>query len=371
MKKIIHKTLIIYYLVFLNIHFGQAQTSRGILFKCPSLPPVKQHITTEQTRATADSLVHEGQTLLNADTSGMIADASDLFGLTKSDTVKVRALCGLLSSVHGVLNCYGGIPSELKREKAWADLHSAVSLNPDLVAALHPLALIAARGGHDYTCAETLYVRALKIEPSNAVLHFDYAELLAYQGKFKEAFRYAEKALTLADNQTEDARWWDVVRMHYMAHDYDWVIQQCDQHLALVNEEDIWNDAWPAYFYKGLALAEQGNVDYALAMQTLSSPVMNGDGFDVASMSRAYTMAGDTANGKRLLDHVLRPHIDWMPCEIAAAYEALGDFDNTFLWLSIAADEGDIWLRWLDHDPRWKRIRNDPRFERLRMRVGL
>jgi len=60
--------------------------------------------------------------------------------------------------------------------------------------------------------------------------------------------------------------------------------------------------------------------------------------------------------------------------QIATVYEAMGDFDNTILWLNKVVDNGGgihDWLLWLNHDPRWKRIRNDVRFMELKVRAGL
>ena len=155
-----------------------------------------------------------------------------------------------------------------------------------------------------------------------------------------------------------------------MAKNYDWVINQCDQHIEKTDQEDFWNNGWPAYYYKGLALAEQEKYDEALEAETLTYAFLSTDGFNLASSARAYVMAGDTAIGKGVLATVLQPDFEWMPYEIATAYEALGDFDNTFLWLNIAADEGDEWLRWLKLDPRWKRIQSDPRFKKVQVRAG-
>ena len=370
MKKAIHKIHIICLTILISPGLGQTQTQDKLSFHCPPLP---QSTTppTPHALAMADSLAKEALIPLDMETEARIAKVNSRSRQsTKSDSARVRAFFDLLGSVHGSLHRYAGIPSQDKLEKALTDLRQALLLNPDLVAALHSIALIAARGGHDYACAEALYLRALKIEPANAIIHFDYAELLAYQGKFEAAFRYAETAMALADQPSKDLYQWRVMRMHYMAKNYDWVINQCDQHIEKTDQEDFWNNGWPAYYYKGLALAEQEKYDQALEAELLTYAFLSTDGFNLASSARAYAMAGDTAVAKRVLAAVLEPDFEWMPYEIATAYEALGDFDNTFLWLNIAADEGDEWLRWLKLDPRWKRIRSDPRFKKVQERAG-
>ena len=39
--------------------------------------------------------------------------------------------------------------------------------------------------------------------------------------------------------------------------------------------------------------------------------------------------------------------------------------DDAFAWLDKAFDERSHWLVWLRPDPRWKIIRDDPRFDAL------
>src|SRR5688572_933756 len=158
--------------------------------------------------------------------------------------------------------------------------------------------------------------------------------------------------------------------MRYMAHDYNWVIIHCD---SLITSNPKPN--WLAHFYKGLALAEQGKYEQALAEQKLATPSLKGDAGGVANLARAYILADDKLNGTLALQEVLDryargEHV--VKYQIAAVYEALGDFDNTFIWLNRYVEDGGgihDWLLWLNHDPRWKRIRKDVRFKELKNRA--
>jgi hypothetical protein len=53
---------------------------------------------------------------------------------------------------------------------------------------------------------------------------------------------------------------------------------------------------------------------------------------------------------------------------VARVYEALGDYDNVFVWLDKSLDERTFRLGILG-DPLYGRLRADPRFERIRRRV--
>jgi len=52
-------------------------------------------------------------------------------------------------------------------------------------------------------------------------------------------------------------------------------------------------------------------------------------------------------------------------------YAGLDDKDQAFDWLNKAYEGRSHWLVWLNRDPRWNRLRSDPRFADLKKRVGL
>jgi serine/threonine-protein kinase len=56
---------------------------------------------------------------------------------------------------------------------------------------------------------------------------------------------------------------------------------------------------------------------------------------------------------------------------VAVVHVGLGHPDSAFAWLDRAVEERTHWLVWLNRDPRWQPLRNDPRFAALVHRVGL
>ena len=50
---------------------------------------------------------------------------------------------------------------------------------------------------------------------------------------------------------------------------------------------------------------------------------------------------------------------------IALVHAGLGHKDEAFGWLDRAFEERSHWLVWLRLDPRWKNLRDDPRFATL------
>jgi tetratricopeptide (TPR) repeat protein len=346
----------------------------GFPNECPSLPAIgataKEMGVVSPERTASDKLMNEAITLLGKLTRDNVLGAIDLLDQSvKTDATNAMAFARLGAS-HELSNRYADVPSKVAAERSWLNLKKALSLNPDLVYALNQLANAVIFNQKDYACAEKIYQRALAIEPESADTHFNYAILLASQGKFNDAYKHRDQALRHADSATTVRIMNNSARMRYMAHDYDWVIAHCDKLIAA----KTYNTSL-AHFYKGLALAEKGKFDLALAEQKIATPV-NGDAGGVANLARAYVLAGDSVTGKNVLQEVLNrdargEHV--VEYQIATVYEALGDYDNTFRWLNKALDDGDGlngWLLWINHDPRWKRIRNDSRFNEIRIRAG-
>jgi len=94
----------------------------------------------------------------------------------------------------------------------------------------------------------------------------------------------------------------------------------------------------------------------------------------LGALALAYAAAGDGAKaaavGRELEARAGREYV--APTRLAQASLTLGDTTATLMWLERAADARDPWLI-IDvlPDALWDPLRADPRFARLRARVGL
>ncbi len=93
----------------------------------------------------------------------------------------------------------------------------------------------------------------------------------------------------------------------------------------------------------------------------------------IAGMGHAYGEWGHQAEAKQVLVRLneMAREKYVTPYGVALVYAGLGDKDQAFAWLNKAVAGRSHWLVWLNRDPRWDRIRSDPRFDDLRKRVGL
>ena len=341
---------------------------------CPLTQPLsKKEVNNSSARIVSDTLVKKASDFLNQLNKENVLGAIAILEKAAEIDSSNAAVFYQLSSAYGSAPRYAGMLKKTGDEKSLTYFLKAFALAPNAVEGIRGMANRKLSYQNDYACAQKLLKRILESEPKNAWIRFEYAILLASQNKFNEAYKNRTLALADADSLTTLRILNSSSRMRFMAHDYHWVIKHCDSLITSTFPKAN----WLAHFYKGLALSEQGKHEQALAQQKLATPSLKGDAGGVANLARAYILAGDIATGKLALQEVLDryargEHV--VKYQIASVYEALGDFDNTFIWLNRDAEDGGGihgWLLWLNHDPRWKRIRNDVRFKDLKNRVGL
>lgn len=371
------KTISIFFFFLLNACFAFAQQKslpKDFPINCPTFQTLsKKEVNNSPSRIGSDSLAKKAEVLLRQLNKKNVLDAITILEKAiEIDSTNARALY-LLSSAYGSAPRYAGMIKKTGDEKSLAYFLKAFSLNPYATEGLREMANRKLKYQYDYACAENLLLQILDAEPKNARVRFEYAILLSAQNKFNKGDQVREKALADADSLTRLFILNNSSRLRFMAHDYKWVIEHSDKMIAqYYPKADLIN-----HFYKGLALAEQGKYEQNLSEQKLATPSLKGDAGGVANLARAYVLAGDTVNGRLALQEVLDryargEHV--VKYQIATVYEALGDFDNTFLWLNKNAEDGGgihDWLIWINHDPRWKRIRSDTRFTDLIKKVDV
>ncbi len=371
------KIIPICFFFLLNVCLAYAQhkpLTQDFPVNCPTFQSaVGKEVNNLPARIGLDSLVKKAEGLLSQRNKENVLGAIAILEKAAEIDSTNAAVFYQLSSAYGSAPRYAGMLKKTGDEKSLSYFLAAFSLNPNTVEGLRGMANRKIMYQHDYACAKKLLLRILESEPKNARVRFEYAILVAAQNKFNEAYQIREKALADADSLTSLFILNNSARMRYMAHDYDWVIEHSDKMIAkYYPKADLIN-----HFYKGLALTELGKFEEALEENKLATPSLKGDAGGVANLARSYILVGDIENGKlalqELLDRYARgEHV--VKYQIAAVYEALGDFDNTFIWLNRNADDGGgihDWLPWLNLDPRWKRIRNDARFKELKVSAGL
>lgn len=349
-----------------------AQSPGG--FACPTLPAPRPPApgTSTAPREASDRLVAVARTLqANPSRATILAAIDTLRRATELDPTNAMAFARL-SAAHQSSSRYADVPPPLARGRSLAALSQAASLDPDSPYVLERLGDAAVYQLRDMPCARRMLERAILLDPRNASAQYAYAHLLGSAGEFTKAFAHMEAGLAAADADARVGLLLNSGRIRYMAREPEWVVRHYTDFMARHPDR-----AWLAHFYRGLAYAELGKFDLALAEQKLATPSTSGDAGGVANLARAYVMAGDTSMGRTtlqvLLDRAARgEHV--VHYQIATVYESLGEPEEVFRFLDLAFQREDGtygWLLWLKRDPRWDRLRHDPRFAAVAAKAGL
>jgi TolB-like protein/DNA-binding winged helix-turn-helix (wHTH) protein/Tfp pilus assembly protein PilF len=278
------------------------------------------------------------------------------------DPAYARAYAGL-AEAYALMGGYSGSPPSEFIPKARAAAQRALQLDERLPEAHTALAVIAQTYDWDWPTAEKEYKRAIQLNPNYATAHHWYAECLALQGRFDEAFPQIENARQLDPLSLIIAT--DYGAILYFSRQYDRAIEQFRGVLEM--EPDfprahmlVWAYAQKGLFAEALEDAEayrrRENAPWSLVM--------------IAYVSGR---SGDQAKARLALKQLEQPGrngpLDTLA--FAVAYIGMGENDKALLGLEKAYREHSSSLTALKVDPIYDPLRGEPRFQELVRRIGL
>ena len=123
----------------------------------------------------------------------------------------------------------------------------------------------------------------------------------------------------------------------------------------------------------GLACAQLGNHEQAIAEFQKTVELTRGEAFATAQLGWACGVAGNKDEAQRLLDQLTRraqrEHVD--PLAFAWLNIGLGDTEAAFSWLERAYEAKSSWLIFLKVQQIYEPLHPDPRYHDLLRRLGL
>jgi adenylate cyclase len=204
--------------------------------------------------------------------------------------------------------------------------------------------------------------RALQLDPNSAPVHLFLALLPLFRGDVKEGLElvlkaeqldpvspiisYVATAAYLADNRLDEA----------------------------ITEGQRTQQLDPHYFYLESALAaayrDKGNFAEAIALYTKAQEETH---LPSSGLAITYARTGQQNEARKILDQLLQERrTRYVSAQIIAAiYVALGDKEEAFRWLEIAATEHSGILQWIAFLPEFRPLRPDKRFPNLLRRIGV
>jgi serine/threonine protein kinase/tetratricopeptide (TPR) repeat protein len=280
------------------------------------------------------------------------------------DPLQPGAWLGIADALN-LLSNYGFAPPGDSLVRVRAAVERAVELDGESADALRALALAGWQFEFAWADAEALYLRALELDPGNALTHHWYGVLLGVTERFDESLaRFAQaEALDPLSLISLAARGW-----------FTAFAGRPDEARAVLRRVLSLDGAYfPAYWFDGQALAALGRYDEAVAAFQRAVEIGGRTSRMLGYLGHSLGLAGRTDDARQLLDELqLRAREHYTPPYFQALILAgLGEKSAALECLATSVETGDTMVRDLAVDTPWWTLRDEPEYQRLLQRLGL
>jgi tetratricopeptide (TPR) repeat protein len=209
---------------------------------------------------------------------------------------------------------------------------------------------------------------AVEINPSYEFARRARAHTLAYLGRLGEARDDIDHALDVDPLNAQVT--------HIAGQVYEWN-GDAERATELYQEATALDSGNPNGRHSlGLLLCMSGKAgarDEGIALLEEARRISNDDPLIVGDLGWCFAAAGRTEDARALLAELeMRTATEWVsPVALARIQIGLGEGNHALSELERAFEVRAYRIVTLDVEPRWDPIRADPRFEKLRQRVGL
>jgi len=258
---------------------------------------------------------------------------------------------------------YGWVAPKLFMPKARAAALRAIELNEDLAEAHTSLAAIAQNYDWDWSTAEREYRRAIQLNPNYATAHHWYAECLALQGRFDEAFAEIDKARELDPLSLIIAS--DYGAFLYFSRQYGPAIQQF--HTVLEMDPDFPRAQMISYAY-----VEEGRFPEAVQIINHWKEGKNQPwGWPMSGY--IYGRWGKTVEAQQAYREAMKLSLTKrvQPTSYILLSIGVGKKNEALDWLEKACAEHTSNVNAIKVDPVYDSLRNEPRFHAAMKQVHL
>jgi len=238
----------------------------------------------------------------------------------------------------------------------------ALEIDNTLAEAHTSLALILFRYDWNWSGAEAEVKRAIELNPNYGTAHHVYATYLLATERSNEALREIKRAQELDPLSVRIRR--NLGTYFLYTRQYDKAVEEYHKTLELDPNAAV-------HGYLGLAYQEKGMFDEAFQeTQKLLASKLSAE--QKEQLRQAYATSGYnglvTTEIKLLKERAKQQYAS--AAELARLCATIGQKDEAFEWLSKAYEARSDALNWLKVDPRYDKLRSDPRFADLLKRVG-
>ena len=260
---------------------------------------------------------------------------------------------------------YAGMPARDLHSLAEEAALKAVALDDSLPEARATLGGVRMNIDHDFATAEIELKRAIDLDPAYGRAREILVRLYLWTERPEEALAEARRALEI-DPLSPSAHA-EVAHALVANGRYDEALAQLE-HIAEVQPPLLRSAGIAAQAYAGKQMWPE-------AIAALGCQVEKGSSQPLSLCAYMLARAGQRDEALRiqatLLDRWRRG--DGRAFDIAVAYAGLGDFDQAFVWLDRSIEEQSLLgtSYFTIMEPIFDDLRSDPRFERVKERLGL
>jgi len=243
---------------------------------------------------------------------------------------------------------------------ARAHAHMAVALAPRSATALGALGVTQAWLDFNFAAAETTLKKAVALDPSNAEMLYQLADVTAARGRLEEAIGMMRKALTMEPLNAS---------FHFYIGQY---LSAAGQYVESEKESRRALELQPSADGFGsqlaFALMGQGKFDEALAAAKADPDEVD----RLQALALIWYARGDKAQARSILDEMIRKDGKDGPGLVAEVYGYEGALDQAFAWLDRAIAARDTSVTTLYEAPiNLQLLIKDPRIAAFCRKVGL
>jgi TolB-like protein/Flp pilus assembly protein TadD len=300
-----------------------------------------------------------GRFFWNKFTPGSLPQALDSFRKAVALDPNYAAAHVGLADFYNWAGIYGILPAPECHRKAKAAALSALEIDGSFAEAYAALALTVESADWNWAETETLYQRALELNPNYSHAHEWYSSLLIGSGRFEEGIREinrAEELDPLSPRAMTLTAW-----TNYQIRQFPESISKALQIIAMDKE-------YPqGYMQLGINLVQLGRPREAVKALQKAVRMMSDSALPRFELCYALMANDQRDEAQAVLSEIKaqasRGYVK--PYFIAMAYAAVGQLDSAFECFEQAVEEHEPWLVWFGTEPQLDALRDDPRFIKL------
>jgi serine/threonine-protein kinase len=314
----------------------------------------------------AYNLYLKGRWHWNRRTPGDVEQAITLFEQALAEDAACALAHAGLADAYALQLDYRSIPVQEGLERAKAEARRALELDEELSEPHTSLGFVTFIYEWDWEAAEREFRRAIELDPRYATAHQWYAWLLVSRGRVREALAEVQVAVELDPVSVSPRR--SLGWISYHARDYDAAVFHLRRALTLdpMSEEN--------HRLLGLMYMMAGDLDRAETELREALRLVPDSQTALGLLSHLLARAGRTDEAQAVLDDLLtrRERGYVTPVALGTAFLGLGCVDEALAEMQRAYDERRGWLTYMNEEPLFDAIRDDPRFAALqkKMRLG-